>query len=130
MDERDEREQMAREREGRIPAEIVSEAHSNVHIRAATHRYIRGDAGAWEDALGMMREDCARLTEAVERGRMAVTTLPVGPWPRGAAAPGEAMTGAQCVALLHAAETQRLLFGLACRIATRDAPTAFVVPRS
>ena len=130
MSERDERDQMAREREGRIPAAIVSEAHRNVHLRAAAHRYIRGDAGAWEDALGMMREDCARLTEAVERGRMAVTTLPVGPWPRGAAAPGDAMTGAQCVALLHAAETQRLLFDLACRIAAHATPTAFVAHRS
>jgi hypothetical protein len=127
MSERDEREQAAREREGRIPAAIVGEAHRNVHLMAAARRYIRGDTGAWEECLAALRADCDRLAGEVERhGHGAVPRL-AGEWPGGTPAPGEAMTGAQCVALLHATEAQRVLFGLVCRLALYDTSPMIVV---
>ena len=115
----EERARIERERERGIPAEVVRECGRSVHLMAAARWYIQGADDAWSRCFDGLRADCERLAGECER-RGLVMTLPVAEWPAAHVYPGDAMTREQAAALLHAADTQRLLFDAVCRLMMFD----------
>ena len=99
---------------------MLAMAH-NAHVMAAATTYANtGDHGVWKRCFDALLADCERLDAATAKyGAPAMAHL-VGAWPDGAPE-RSAMTDAQAVALVRAAEARRAAFDAACRCAETSA---------